>query len=406
MKTATNAIVKLLGDGFAKCDSPSLRLEKFVSITPDNKDERKPELDSVVKCYKAKSCSPHPFSPPRGTSQFEAYLLSNLIVNQSGGVLENAGLCLDRLHGSPYIPGSALKGVASHAAYQEWLEQEEEQKPELAKRIASVFGFPTGHLKLDQALREALGYDRNTAIAGQVSFLAATPNPKAKPELVLDIATPHHPDYYQGKRPLATDDEAPIPLAFPVVKAGAEFLFRLVPLRNASDVTLEDAKHWLLQALTRWGVGAKTAAGMGWFALGRPPEALKKEKEAKDLYDLQHRKETEKEEKEKKEKKEREEQAAKYAKELEEKKQAIVANAEKPFSTLAEKGWKKVKDEIQKMFNDSARQFSSARQNELFDFLKSNPRVSSKDLNGAKPNLIRWLGEELTQKLLQEKDAK
>ncbi len=53
-----------------------------------------------------------------------AQLQSRLMVNMAGGVMENAGLCLDRF-GLPYIPGSAVKGCARRtalAALREWCE--------------------------------------------------------------------------------------------------------------------------------------------------------------------------------------------------------------------------------------------------------------------------------------------
>src|SRR5438034_1425306 len=55
------------------------------------------------------------------------------MVNMAGGVMENAGLCLDRF-GLPYIPGSAVKGCARRAALAallEWCEAggQPEHKP-------------------------------------------------------------------------------------------------------------------------------------------------------------------------------------------------------------------------------------------------------------------------------------
>jgi CRISPR type III-B/RAMP module RAMP protein Cmr6 len=55
------------------------------------------------------------------------------MVNMAGGVMENAGLCLDRF-GLPYIPGSAVKGCARRAALatlREWCESggKPEHKP-------------------------------------------------------------------------------------------------------------------------------------------------------------------------------------------------------------------------------------------------------------------------------------
>ncbi|MBR4125600.1 MAG: type III-B CRISPR module RAMP protein Cmr6, partial [Victivallales bacterium] len=279
MQTAIKQVIQLLGDSFDRCESPSLRLEKFVSITPGQQTERAEELKSVVKCHNNHSKPPRILPlPHKNACQIEAYLLSNLVVNQSGGVLENAGLCLDAFHGYPYVPGSAIKGVSSHAAYQEWLEN---RKPELAMRIVEVFGFPTGHKELDAKLREWNGWEKDVAFAGKVSFLDAVPNPKSECKLTLDIATPHHTKYYQGDKthPNATDNEDPVPIPFPAVKTGVEFLFRLVPLRGAVDEVMNDARGWLEQALTVYGLGAKTAAGMGWFELGPEPNRARKEKE-------------------------------------------------------------------------------------------------------------------------------
>lgn len=56
--------------------------------------------------------------------ELHAQLVSRLLVNMAGGVMENAGVCLDRF-GLPYIPGSAVKGCARRAALaalHEWCE--------------------------------------------------------------------------------------------------------------------------------------------------------------------------------------------------------------------------------------------------------------------------------------------
>lgn len=47
-----------------------------------------------------------------------AQLQSRLIVNAAGGVMENAGLSLDRYTGQPYIPGAPVKGCARRYALQ------------------------------------------------------------------------------------------------------------------------------------------------------------------------------------------------------------------------------------------------------------------------------------------------
>ena len=67
------------------------------------------------------------------------------MVNMAGGIMENAGLCLDRF-GLPYIPGSAVKGCARRMAIRCLGDAREAGtvSPELAKRllqIALAFGW-------------------------------------------------------------------------------------------------------------------------------------------------------------------------------------------------------------------------------------------------------------------------
>ena len=259
MQTATKDIVDLLGKTFDLCQSPSLRLEKFVRVDSEDKSLRASEIHAITACHRA---SPRK-SPIRlygdGAIQFVASLEGNLIVNQSGGILENAGLCLNPFRSYPLIPGSALKGIARQAAREEWRSQ---PNPALVERIAKVFGYQGKQDELDKAI-SALP-NAPAALSGSVSFLAAVPFGEAK--LTEDICTSHHPEYYQGKQQEAFDNENPIPLVFPVVEKGASFLFQILPLRNADEQVMNDAKRWLLAGICDHGVGAKTAAGYGWFA--------------------------------------------------------------------------------------------------------------------------------------------
>ena len=59
----------------------------------------------------------------------------------AGGVMENAGLCLDRF-GLPYLPGSAVKGCARRAATHALVETTSaEDKAELLFNLCLVFGW-------------------------------------------------------------------------------------------------------------------------------------------------------------------------------------------------------------------------------------------------------------------------
>ncbi len=255
--------------------------------------------------------------------RFYAQLQSRLMVNMSGGVMENAGLCLDR-YGLPYIPGSAVKGCARRAALaalNEWCETSEKPSDadnlfsracesfaepfDMLAAIARVFGwceqdwaknsdFAWATGKRPDALSKAavaLAGSSGRAIApehagtpwkslpnsaGGVAFLSAHPVelPKgtdiqgvktpAVGELELDVVTCHHPEYYQGERTVATDDEDPNPVVFPAVAAGHVFGFVLRRLRCVEG-DLRHAEAWLRCGLGTFGLGAKTAAGYGWF---------------------------------------------------------------------------------------------------------------------------------------------
>lgn len=258
MHSALTRTKELLGDTFNGCESPSLRLEKFVRIGDNAKRE---EIDAVVECQRKNGKVPVLPPLPPGGVRFPARLKSRLIVNQAGGILENAGMCLHPHFGYPYIPGSAVKGVARHAAWCAWNEAEEHEKARIAQDIARIFGYPTNDKGLDSYLEER-GY--GTKRGGCISFWAAEPDGKAS--LVTDIVNCHHMKYYGSDDPsTATDDESPNPQFFPAVEKDNTFVFTLVPVRDVGEAERDLAKKWLIQAITENGVGAKTSAGYGWF---------------------------------------------------------------------------------------------------------------------------------------------
>lgn len=257
---AVQAVV--VKDEAVTCDNPSLRLTKFVTVGGDGGNKQK-ELRAVCKCQETNGAAPQLDLPAR-TECVWGELRSRLAVNLAGGILENANICLHPHFGYPYLPGSAVKGLARHAAWCKWNEAKGQLKKDLAKRIATVFGYPTG----DKSLDDALEADEDASAekkdhAGCVAFLGAFPEGKANIE--VDVLTCHHAKYYSGSKPQATDDEKPNVQPFPVVQAGVTFCFPLVPLRKCGEVEMKAAKNWLREAITVNGAGAKTAAGYGWF---------------------------------------------------------------------------------------------------------------------------------------------
>ena len=291
----TNELRNLVGAGLKGVESPSLRLSKTIRLEPNGKAE---EIDAVVNCHNRHAHKPSPLPFNKATDLYMK-LRGRLIVNQAGGILENAGLCLHRNFGYPYIPGSAVKGCARHYAWELWQSEEDtEKKKELAKNIALTFGFPTGDKMpsdkkdvrdrknpeeyldnyLENEFPELFGFHvdksgkkrggKYRAYSGGVAFLDAQPYGKAL--LAVDILTCHHMKYYAGdeqylrrSKGKALDNEDPNPQPFPVVEEGAIFLFQIFPVKTGSNIYF--AEEMLRSALKVNGIGAKTSAGYGWF---------------------------------------------------------------------------------------------------------------------------------------------
>jgi CRISPR-associated protein Cmr6 len=199
-------------------------------------------------------------------------LEGRLAINLADSLIQNAGICLDRFFGLPFIPGSAVKGVCRHAALEELKAAENDDRCHLFEVFRDVFGTSDNDYK-EGDLRpfvDLLGSKPENQ-RGRVSFLPAYPLNGAK--IVVDLTNVHYPDYYRSGRTEDLSKEAPRPNPFPAVEVGAQFAFCI--LLNRPDVSadrLSIARHWLEIALTVRGIGAKTAAGYGWFSL--KPEAL------------------------------------------------------------------------------------------------------------------------------------
>lgn len=257
----------------------SLYLDKFPLFPEDEKDKssRGEFIARVCNSSFDSGGQQHRLSFLRAVGRkggcvFQAKLMARLIVNQAGGVIENAGICLDRHFGTPYIAGSALKGISRAAAIGAWREGRGS-----LEQILAVFGWSPGvEREFPDRFPSRLA---RTSFGGSVAFLAAYPDPGVR--LAADIVTCHHPKYYTGKQE-PDDDESPIPNTFPTVEAGALFTFALIETRPGSGGRearellpeldpntnlLLLAEGWLKEALTEWGAGAKTAAGYGWFQL-------------------------------------------------------------------------------------------------------------------------------------------
>lgn len=164
------------------------------------------------------------------------------------GVLETA-VTLHRTYGVPYIPGSALKGLAANFARQycgsDWKKE--------SANYNVVFGDTEG----------------SGCVVFFDAFLVAersgSENTWRNP-LHRDVLTPHHSGYYSGKKdtdgkllpPADWDD--PNPVHF--LSATGTYLMAIAA-SSGGEGWLEAVMEILKNALKELGIGAKTSSGYG-----------------------------------------------------------------------------------------------------------------------------------------------
>ena len=164
------------------------------------------------------------------------------------GELE-AGITLDHTWGVPYIPGSALKGIAAWAALQSteavWNKviKISGNKRRVGDCYLALFGGPDDKEK-----------DEKGCVIFHDAWWISDGN---KLPLHLDVMTVHHQKYYQEENASPSDMDSPVPVPF-------------VSVTGKFQVMLEGPEEWcevayklLEYGLKEHGVGAKTAGGYG-----------------------------------------------------------------------------------------------------------------------------------------------
>ncbi|MAV39154.1 MAG: type III-B CRISPR module RAMP protein Cmr6 [Puniceicoccaceae bacterium] len=242
-------------------ENASLRYEKYLlpsdySGTPQEKESAFSQLLTATIPVSAGNKPRHLAKLLRRsygtqTRTVFAKLMSRMAINMADGLIENAGIALDRNTGAPYVPASAVKGCCRHIAY--WMEKRGELATE---NIEYLFG--------------------TTDKQGSVIFLPG--HHEGVIGFDLDILTPHP---RQNGR-----ESNPVPNKFPVVKEGTRFAFSYIIDDSLSDADF-DAIHSLmgliLEAVFENGMGAKTAAGLGWFQRDLEFEETLKKQQDKEL---------------------------------------------------------------------------------------------------------------------------
>jgi CRISPR-associated protein Cmr6 len=176
---------------------------------------------------------------PPCTRLARASVAGRMVVGLGAEAVLETSLCLHRTYGVPYIPGSALKGLAAAAAH---------------RAVEDPAWRKGGREKDRDSHRIAFG---DTESAGYVTFHDALWWPEGELPLNLDVMTVHHSDYYLSGNAPPADWDNPVPVPF--VSARGSYLLALTGPEEWADAALEI----LSDALATDGIGAKTAAGYG-----------------------------------------------------------------------------------------------------------------------------------------------
>ena len=248
MRTALRPLYKAARDSH-----PGLLLQRGLIEHDDNEPGIKSDHVDRICRSAASDFYRHAFTrwtkATADTTRFRSVplkLRTRLFIGLTGGGMLETGCALSRAHGTPYIPGSSVKGpVAAHAI---------ERLDESGDAFRELFGArPTE--------------DYPATLSGLLAFHDAWWVPdSAETPLVKEVVTTHHPDYYakEGAAP-ATDFDSPVPNAQVAVQGA--FLF---VIEGPGD-WLDFAEQMLVSALVTRGAGAKTRAGYGLFAAPNSP---------------------------------------------------------------------------------------------------------------------------------------
>ena len=213
----------------------------------------------TVHNFETKNKFPNVFSPKKDfsnyynyikyinfkTEEFELQLNNKLIIGLGHPSVYETSITLHHIYGVPYIPGSAIKGSFRNYIIEEYFNKNEEKA--LKKGwFVEIFGSQEKQ--------------------GKVIFFDAFSNDaKIKP----DIMNPHYPDYYDDKKP-PTDDQNPRPINFLTVKGSFKFIFGVkkefdIKVNSQEFSILDFVKENLQISLQKFGIGAKTSVGYGYF---------------------------------------------------------------------------------------------------------------------------------------------
>ncbi len=278
-----------LAEGRGRGTHPGLLLQRYL-VGQSDPEERRKLLDAVRNAAQSKSLRTlyaevyrrwaQSFTGGRPFRSERLATAGRLIVGLGSENVLETGLRLHHTYGVPIIPGSALKGLASHYCDEVWGQRHlRDEAPQENKRFRRK--RPTEEVEGDDH-RLLFG---TTEDGGVITFHDAWIVPESLNEgaLRLDVMTPHHPKWQTNEAP-PTDFDSPVPVSFLSVAGtfdvrlswcGPKWPQDLVEgCLNTAMKLLEEAlgaRDDLDNGIVGWGVGGKTSSGYGRLV---PPASL------------------------------------------------------------------------------------------------------------------------------------
>lgn len=199
------------------------------------------------------------------TLLYQAKFDGRLVVDLGAESVIETNCAKIKTYGLPYLPGSSLKGMASHFAAKNLIDEKWNCQ---FNSDGKLINQGESHRILFGAHTDAPDDEQ---MAGCVVFHDAWWIPSSNSPYRLDIMTPHHGNYNLEGKDWPADWEQPVPVPFLTVVG--TFLVAL----SGPPAWVAEAAKILKFALEQEGLGAKTQVGYGRIS----PKGGWKEKESR-----------------------------------------------------------------------------------------------------------------------------
>jgi CRISPR-associated protein Cmr6 len=244
---AQDTAAALLAEG--RCDNFGLLLDRYLAFG-DNRGQLQllreltdrralvPDFAGQRELIAAHDARWQQTAEELGAITFSAHPHWRVIVGLGTNDLLEGGITLHPVFGFPIVPASALKGITR--CYANWvLEASEEEMNSLLGRA-----------------------EEQGQLRGDLVFLEGSP--ADVPTVERDVINPIFGGYYRDAKTPPASYLSPSPIFFLALGARSRYRFGVASFSGDREAA-EQGVRWLQGALTELGVGAKGAAGYGYW---------------------------------------------------------------------------------------------------------------------------------------------